>query len=339
MATAGVGPVAAEPLTKEQLRCVLALQASGEHVARVTIAHQLRCIGGKGPFATCMAGDPGRRLARSKAKTRAIAARRCTSPPPLGPADPEAVNDAASSLVRLDPLLGSTPDATLVRRDADRAEAACQRVLVREYARTTLAHHDAYRRCTARLLRTRVAPTTDDLRACLDADAARLAKMATRAGKRAAQACGSVAPATVVAGACRADTIAGVLACANQEARCCTCLSADRADRLGTTCVGTSTAPSSLCAAPITTQQSVARQWDEEILAAIRIDLPRPPVHARNLFHSRSRCGTRGPRTTPTADRYLHHETPTSRRSRPRSRHRDQLRRLPVLLARFTRSR
>lgn len=30
--------------------------------------------------------------------------------------------------------------------------------------------------------------------------------------------------------------------------------------------------------------QSVARQWDEEALAAIRIDLPRPPVHARNLF-------------------------------------------------------
>jgi len=31
--------------------------------------------------------------------------------------------------------------------------------------------------------------------------------------------------------------------------------------------------------------QSIARQWDEEILSAIRIDLPRPPVHARNLFH------------------------------------------------------
>ncbi len=31
--------------------------------------------------------------------------------------------------------------------------------------------------------------------------------------------------------------------------------------------------------------QSVARQWDEEILGAIRIDFPRPPVHARNLFH------------------------------------------------------
>ncbi|MBP9112041.1 MAG: hypothetical protein KBF88_04495 [Polyangiaceae bacterium] len=31
--------------------------------------------------------------------------------------------------------------------------------------------------------------------------------------------------------------------------------------------------------------KSIARRWDEQILAAIRLDLPRPPVHARNLFH------------------------------------------------------
>lgn len=30
---------------------------------------------------------------------------------------------------------------------------------------------------------------------------------------------------------------------------------------------------------------SIARRWDEQALAAIRLDLPRPPVHARNLFH------------------------------------------------------
>ena len=30
---------------------------------------------------------------------------------------------------------------------------------------------------------------------------------------------------------------------------------------------------------------SIARVWNEEILAAIRVDLPHPPVHARNLFH------------------------------------------------------
>lgn len=30
---------------------------------------------------------------------------------------------------------------------------------------------------------------------------------------------------------------------------------------------------------------SIARTWNEEILAAIRVDRPNPPVHARNLFH------------------------------------------------------
>jgi len=32
-------------------------------------------------------------------------------------------------------------------------------------------------------------------------------------------------------------------------------------------------------------QWSVARVWNEALLAAIRIDRPKPPVHARNLFH------------------------------------------------------
>lgn len=30
---------------------------------------------------------------------------------------------------------------------------------------------------------------------------------------------------------------------------------------------------------------SVAREWNEQLLDAIRIDRPKPPVHARNLFH------------------------------------------------------
>src|SRR5579871_1924935 len=33
------------------------------------------------------------------------------------------------------------------------------------------------------------------------------------------------------------------------------------------------------------TNSSIARVWDEQILSAIRIDLPNPPAHARNLFH------------------------------------------------------
>ena len=33
-------------------------------------------------------------------------------------------------------------------------------------------------------------------------------------------------------------------------------------------------------------QNSVARNWNEELLEAIRNDYARPTVHARNLFHS-----------------------------------------------------
>lgn len=33
-------------------------------------------------------------------------------------------------------------------------------------------------------------------------------------------------------------------------------------------------------------QHSVAREWDEQLLDAIRLDRPRPPVHARNLYHT-----------------------------------------------------
>ena len=34
------------------------------------------------------------------------------------------------------------------------------------------------------------------------------------------------------------------------------------------------------------TQQSVAREWNDELLEAIRNDFARPTIHARNLFHS-----------------------------------------------------
>jgi hypothetical protein len=40
-----------------------------------------------------------------------------------------------------------------------------------------------------------------------------------------------------------------------------------------------------LFAQPALAVQSVARQWNEALIAAIRIDLARPPIQARNLFH------------------------------------------------------
>ena len=41
-----------------------------------------------------------------------------------------------------------------------------------------------------------------------------------------------------------------------------------------------------VCTTPSLFSQSIAREWNEEVLNAIRNDFARPTVHARNLLHS-----------------------------------------------------
>jgi hypothetical protein len=57
---------------------------------------------------------------------------------------------------------------------------------------------------------------------------------------------------------------------------------------------------------------NVARIWDEQILAAIRIDLPNPPVHARNLFHFSVAMYDAWAAFDPTAVGYLYHGKPAA---------------------------
>jgi hypothetical protein len=58
------------------------------------------------------------------------------------------------------------------------------------------------------------------------------------------------------------------------------------ADRLTTSCHRFGDGVATVyCGDRPATAQSIAHQWDEVLLAAIRIDTPRPTVHARNLFH------------------------------------------------------
>ncbi len=58
--------------------------------------------------------------------------------------------------------------------------------------------------------------------------------------------------------------------------------------------------------------QSAARQWDEEILGAIRRDNPRPPVHARNLFHVSAAMWDAWAAYDPVAAQYFVDERATS---------------------------
>jgi hypothetical protein len=61
-------------------------------------------------------------------------------------------------------------------------------------------------------------------------------------------------------------------------------------DGLADSCDPCPTNPDPNCAPPtdypvISTEYNIARQWNEMLLASIRMDFARPTVHARNLFH------------------------------------------------------
>ncbi len=67
-----------------------------------------------------------------------------------------------------------------------------------------------------------------------------------------------------------------------------------------------------LSTAPLVAQKSVARFWNDEVLEAIRGDLARPTVHARNLFHSSGAMYDAWAAYDDQADTYLHHERATA---------------------------
>ena len=55
--------------------------------------------------------------------------------------------------------------------------------------------------------------------------------------------------------------------------------------------------------------ESIARTWNEELLAAVRLSFPDPPVHARNLFHVSVAIYDAWAAYDPTAVGYFHRET------------------------------
>lgn len=61
-------------------------------------------------------------------------------------------------------------------------------------------------------------------------------------------------------------------------------------------------------AVPAGAEISIAHEWNEELLDAIRRDLARPTVHARNLFHISAATWDAWAAYDPIADTYLHHE-------------------------------
>lgn len=286
-ATAADAPPAAA-----QQRCIAALQKAGAGVASAAARAALHCVKAsvRGKLAAdgigaCLAArNPD--IERARDATLAAAARECGETPAFGPANPEDVNAAFSEASEMTALFGAELADVLDSGGGDRATARCQLTLAQSFAtfvRTELAE---YHRCVRKRLKGNQASTAADLEACIGADSPRLRDAERKAESRIARRCDGIAGRTAFPGLCASLPGGEPGACLVAQAHCSACTAVNRADRLSADC----RKRGNYFAAPYCDSRpqrhwSVARQWNEEILDAIRLDNPRPGVHARNLFH------------------------------------------------------
>src|SRR3989442_4338392 len=307
---------AADGPTKKQIACMLALNAAGARVAAVGAAGATRCVRDacRGKLATvetvdqCLVADRGGAVGRAKQRTVAVAARKCKVAPPFGPQNAQEVNDAFAASLRLHAVFGPQLGAVLQTTASDRAAAACQIAIAKGLALVTLAQVSEYNRCKQFKLR-HGATSALALQLCVGVDTGRLARARNVAHAFVGRKCAGVALAAAAPGECATATPADFFGCVGQQAYCGACNALNEADHVGKACHQfTDGIASPYCGDRPVTTQSVARQWDEETLAAIRRDNPRPPVHARNLFHVSVAMYDAWATYDATAKPYLTHE-------------------------------
>src|SRR5581483_3734382 len=293
-ATVATAAAAAPPAPADR-RCIVELNRAGIAAAEVQLDEVLRCaraaargrLAAGQAFAECVAADPSRRLAAARTTTEVAEARWCAATPAIGPDAAERVNAILEPFRGLASVFGDDVAAALSAHSGDRALAGCQVAVVGAMATIARAKLRSFEACSRTGLAAGAIQSASDLEACVAADGGeRVARAVRNAGLRVAARCAGQPIAEALPGACASATASGIATCVEPWVHCDVCLGLDAADRMSARCHrfadGVATA---YCGERPATAQSVARQWDEEILAAIRIDTPRPVVHARNLYH------------------------------------------------------
>ena len=284
--------VAGEPPDEAQRRCMLNLQTAGAQVAVAASGIAVRCVGdivrGKRPPAdadACLATET-QALKRARAKTMAAAKACPKGLPPFGPANGNDVSGAFSSVVDLASIFGQDLAATLKSAPIDMAAARCQLTLAREFSTYTRFDVAEYGRCSRKLLIKGKAHSAADLEACLTADSEKRRKAQLTVVKHVAKGCRSMTGTQAFPGRCAHVPTTELGECLTAQAHCGATEAVNDADRLHASGHRFKDGMAThYCGERPETAQSVARQWDEQILGAVRVDTPRPPVHARNLFH------------------------------------------------------
>lgn len=285
---AAVAPAAA--VSPGQRRCLVELNRAGLRVADLEVAGMMRCarraLRGSLPpgqdLAACLAADPGGQVARARVTADVAEARWCEQRPPFGVRTAAAASAMLSPARQLAALFGEDPDAALASGDG----RACRLAAVRAIGNLSRARLREFSTCAADGVASGAIDSSAGLAACIGSDGGgRVAREQARAARSLAAACAGAAAGTIV-GRCTAVAPGDLAGCIEPEASCDACLGLNDAQRTAAPCHrfvdGVAVAR---CGPREHAGRSVALEWDEALLAAIRIDLPRPVVHSRNLFH------------------------------------------------------
>ncbi len=285
----------AQVQTRRQQDCVIALNRAAADLAAAETAVLIQCVedAAAGKLAAagatidaCVARDAGRTVAKARAALATQGRFKCGEAPSFGPTV-AALDASFSRMLRLEAVFGADLEQALIGVAADRRGATCQLTVVRSSAAIAAVALREFNACKAAGLRDGTITSPDGISACIGADPdGRVAKVVAYAQRTAEKRCATTAVATAFPGECSGAPLGGLFACLERRVACDVCLALRAGDGAPGSChrfVDGVATP--YCGERPATTQSVARQWDEVLLDAIRIDTPRPTVHARNLFH------------------------------------------------------
>ncbi|MFM7737702.1 MAG: DUF6851 domain-containing protein, partial [Alphaproteobacteria bacterium] len=286
---------ATTPPNRAEQRCLVELTRAGTRIAEARSDAVLHCTrsasrGLLAPgttFSACVGADPAGRVAKAINMAEIAEARWCDDKPPFGTRAAAEAGRMTSTERQVAALFGPQPDTAFGDGAAPRRVAACRIAGARMMARVVKARLRSFLDCAETGLASGAIASQESLEACVGADPrGDVARMAARTSAELTASCEGVAVPDALPGACGEGGAGGLGACLEPQGSCDTCLGLNESERLAVGCHrfedGVATA---YCGDRPSDGRSVAREWDEALLAAIRIDTPRPVVHARNLYH------------------------------------------------------
>ena len=280
---------------KAEADCILALNKAGEKLAKVIGKRLIGCVKdatrgalpGGVTADDCIVDDPKGKIARLRLKTDLVAFNKCAVSPSFGAASSSAVNDAVELVMRAQDVFGPSLEAAIIPKAGDPDGAACQEAATKGLVKIALAQVKSFNRCKKHGLTRGLISSAGGLAGCYaELEGERVAKAAARVERKVSRKCETTDVATAFPGKCASTTGSAFVGCLQTQARCGVCTALNGADRLDEPCHTYQDGVAiDFCGDPVSTSHSIARQWNEALLDAIRLDTPRPTVHARNLLH------------------------------------------------------